>query len=79
MEVVNPIYMAPNMTALTNIISQNVINQGVLIRFVGNSHAYQAPESNCFIAARAISASKVLLNVKIYLLPNFLKITHVKF
>ena len=79
MEVVNTIYMAPNMTTLTNVISQNVIHHGVLIRFVGSSHIYQAPKSNCFIAARAISARKVLLNVKIYLLPNFLKITNVKF
>ena len=79
MEVVNTIYMAPNMTTLTNVISQNVIHQGVLIRFVGSSHIYQAPKSNCFIAACAISARKVLLNVKIYLLPNFLKITNVKF
>ena len=42
---------------------QNVINRGVLIRFVGNPQVYQAPEINCFIAARAVSAHKVLFNV----------------
>ena len=30
-----------------------MINQGVLIRFVGNPHVYQAPESNCFIAVQS--------------------------
>ena len=34
-----------------------------LIKLVGNSHVYQAPRSNCFIAARAIGAHKVLFNV----------------
>ena len=47
---------------------------GGLIRFVGNSHVYQAPKSNCFISVRAIGAHKALLNVQIYLLWNFLEI-----
>ena len=34
-----------------------------LIRFVGNSHVYQTPKSNCFIAARANGAHKALFNV----------------
>ena len=38
------------------------INWG-LIKLVGNSHVYQAPKSNGFIAARAIGAYKVLFNV----------------
>ena len=39
-----------------------IINWG-LIKLVGNSHVYQAPKSNGFIAARAIGAYKVLFNV----------------
>ena len=35
-------------------MSQNVINQGVLIRFAGNPRVYQEPESNCFIAGSAV-------------------------
>ena len=99
MEVLNPIYMAPNMTAITRMtlifilhcitnmilligcfhkknetlvnrvqdMSRKVITSGVLIRFgnreyspkyVGNSHIYQPPESNCFIADRAIGQTK---------------------
>ena len=42
---------------------QNVINRGVLIRFVGNPQAYQAPEINCFVAARANWAHEVLFIV----------------
>ena len=38
-------------------------NPGVFIRFVGYPHVYQAPESNCFIAARAVGAYKALFNV----------------
>ena len=34
----------------------------VLIRFMGKPHVYQATESSCFIAARAIEAHEVLLN-----------------
>ena len=34
----------------------------VLIRFVGKPHVYQAPESSCFIAARAIGAHEVQFN-----------------
>ena len=34
----------------------------VLIRFVGKPHIYQATESSCFIAARAIEAHEALLN-----------------
>ena len=45
-----------------------------LIRFVGNSHVYQAPKSNCFIAARVTGANKELFSVYIYLLWNFLEI-----
>ena len=37
--------------------------RGVLITFVGNLHIYQAPESNCFIAACAIGALEALFNV----------------
>ena len=44
-------------------VRQNVINRGVLIGFVGNPLVYQAPEINCFIAARAVSAHKVLFIV----------------
>ena len=46
---------------------------GGLIRFVGNSHVYQAPKSNCFIAGRAIASHKTLFNVQIYFLWNFLE------
>ena len=42
---------------------QKIINRGVLIRFIGNPHFYQAPESSCFIAARAIWAHEALLNL----------------
>ena len=99
MEVLNPIYMAPNMTALTKMTKRQkfwifilhclmkrdgvdrmfplikwdisewdsgyepkIISWG-LIKLVGNSHVYQAPKSNCFIAARAIGAHKALFNV----------------
>ena len=55
-----------------------IIKREILIRFAGNPHVYQAPESNCFIAARAIRAHEALLNVWTYLLQNFLEITHVK-
>ena len=34
----------------------------VLLRFVGNPHVYQAPESGCFIAARAIGAHEALFH-----------------
>ena len=55
-------------------MSQNIINRGVLIRFVGNSHVYQARESSRFIAACGIGAHKALFIVSIYLLWNFLEI-----
>ena len=44
-------------------MTQRIINRGVLIRFLGNSHIYQTPETNCFIAARATGAHEVLFNV----------------
>ena len=44
-------------------VSENVINYGVLIRFVGSPHVYQVPESNCFIDACAIWAPKLLFNI----------------
>ena len=44
-------------------MSQKIINQVVLIRFVGNTHVYQAPKSSCFIAAPAIGAHKALFNL----------------
>ena len=44
-------------------MGQNVINRGVLIRFVGNLHVYQAPESNCFITAHTIWVHEALFNV----------------
>ena len=31
-----------------------------MIRFVGNPHVYEAPESSCLIAARAIGAHEAL-------------------
>ena len=34
----------------------------VLIRFVANPHVYQAPESSCFIAVRAIGGHEALFN-----------------
>ena len=40
-----------------------IINRGILITFAGNPHVYQAPESNCFIAARAIGAHEALFIV----------------
>ena len=43
-------------------MSQNVINQGVLIRFIDNPHVYQARENNCFITARKIWVHEVLFN-----------------
>ena len=96
MEVLNPIYVAANMTALAKMTILNIhftltskldgldrmfpfgerdISEwvsryepkhnyaGVLIRFVGNPHVYQAPESNYFIAACAIRAHEALFNV----------------
>ena len=45
-----------------------------LIRFAGNSHVYQAPKSNCFIAAHVTGANKELFSVYIYLLWNVLEI-----
>ena len=103
MEVLNPIYMVPNMTALTKMTkrqkfsifllhcllkrdgvdrmfpfgfhleNKTLVNgvrdmsrkklTGGVIRFVGNSYVYQAPKSNCFIAARAIGAHRGLFNV----------------
>ena len=45
-----------------------------LIRFVSNSHVYQAPKSNCFIAAHITGANKELFSVYIYLFWNFLEI-----
>ena len=56
-------------------MSQKVTNREVLIRFRGlkyfskyaeNPHIYQAPECNCFIAARAIGTLEALFNVHIY-------------
>ena len=46
-------------------MSQKMINRESykVCRFVGNSHVYQAPKSNCFIAVRAIVAHKALFNV----------------
>ena len=32
-------------------------------RFLGSFHVYQLPKSNCFTAARATGAHKVLFNV----------------
>ena len=37
--------------------------QVVLIKFVGKPHVYQAPESSCFIAVRAIGAHEALFNL----------------
>ena len=34
----------------------------VLIKFAGNPHVYQAPESSCLIAARANGAHEGLFN-----------------
>ena len=34
----------------------------ILIRFAGNLHVYQAPESSYFIAARAIGVHEALFN-----------------
>ena len=48
-----------------------------LVWFVGNPHVYEAPESSCFIAARVIGAHEALFIFYIYLLRNFLEITHV--
>ena len=31
-----------------------------MIRFVGNPYVYEAPESSCFIAVRAIGAQEAL-------------------
>ena len=55
---------------------QNTIQKitGGLIRFVGNSHVYQAHKSNCFITARAIGAHKRLFNEQTCLFWNFLEI-----
>ena len=36
---------------------------GGLIRFAGNSHVYQVPKRNCFIAVLAIGAHKALFSV----------------
>ena len=53
-------------------MSQNVLNQGVIIKFggleylpkyVGNPHFYQAPKSNCFIAALAIETHESLFHI----------------
>ena len=114
MEVLNPIYMVPNMTALTKMTkrqkfsifllhcllkrdgvdrmfpfgfhleNKTLVNgvrdmsrkklTGGVIRFVGNSHVYQAPKSNCFIAARAIGAHRGLFNVQTNLFWTFLEI-----
>ena len=54
-----------NETLLSGVqnMSQKIIKQGGHIRFVGNSHIYQASKSNCFIAARAIGAHKALFLV----------------
>ena len=43
-------------------------------RFVGNSHVYQTPKSNCFIAAGGIGTRKALFSVQIYLLWKLLEI-----
>ena len=53
-------------------MNQKIINHGILLgfgdreyfqKYVGNPQIYQVPESNCFIAARAIGAHKELLPV----------------
>ena len=44
-------------------MNQELIDPWVLIDFAGNPHVYQAPKSNCFIAALAISAHEALFNV----------------
>ena len=38
-------------------------NRGVLIRFIGNPYVHHTPENNFFIAAGAIGANKVQLNL----------------
>ena len=45
-------------------MSQNIINQVVLIKFVGNTHVYQEPGSSFLIAVRAIGAHKPLFTVQ---------------
>ena len=55
-------------------MSQKKINRGVLIRFIGNPYVHQTPENNFFIAAGAIGANKVQLNLWIYLLRIFLEL-----
>ena len=44
-------------------MNQELIDPWVLIDFAGNPHVYQTPESNCLIAALAISAHEALFNV----------------
>ena len=46
-------------------MSQKIINRESykVCSFLGNSHVYQAPKSNCFIAARATVAHKALFNI----------------
>ena len=44
-------------------MSQNVINQGVLIRFVGNPHVHQDPEVTVLLLVVQFGAHEVLLNV----------------
>ena len=60
-------------------ISQKIINRGVLMRFAGNPHVYQAPKSNCCsCAACAIGAHEALFSLLTDLLLIVLEITHVK-
>ena len=62
------------METLVNVVqnkNHKIIN---LIRFVGNSHVYQALKSNCFFAGRVIGAHKALFSVQIYLPWKFLEI-----
>ena len=44
-------------------MSQKIIIREVLIRFAGKPRVYHAPESNFFIAARAIGANELLFNL----------------
>ena len=45
-------------------MSQKLINQVILIRFVGNPNVYQAPKGSCFIAACAIGEHEKLFTVQ---------------
>ena len=85
MQVLNPTYMAPNMTALARMTILSIHlhcltkrdGHDMIFPFAKetlnghsryeskriNPHIYQPPESNCFIAVRAIGAHEALLNV----------------